>query len=213
MKYVQKFVFTAVILFLAATAAQATIVSTFSDPAFDGTTPLFYVGPGDLIAGGWSDAQTGLDLEYGVNGGVYNDAFFVFDPIAYTGGYAGGTTGAGEIRFYADNADVLTDDPVLQINFDSANVSMLGVGGVNNFFMSDGVTFSGIIVGTEAGVAASNYADESFAFSFTHQIQVPGGYTATAAFTSSATITEIPEPATLGMLLLGGLACLKRRRK
>jgi len=52
----------------------------------------------------------------------------------------------------------------------------------------------------------------SFSFSFVNQMPLNGnpndGYTATASFTSSA----VPEPATMCLLALGGLAVLIRRR-
>ncbi len=196
-------------LMLTAGLCQATLIATFADPAFDSTTPLFTVGPNNQVTGGWSDSQTNLDLEY--MGNVYNDAFFTMTALTYTGGLTGGTTGGGTIMFFADNADTMVDAPVLQIDFTSAYVNPNGLGGNNIFaFFANGVEFSGAIVGTEAGVAA-NLDDESFSFSFTHQVLVSGGYTATAAFTSSAT-PVVPEPATMGLLISGVLALVRRRK-
>lgn len=194
----------------------ATTVGTFFDPAIDGSTPLFAVDAlQGTLKGGWADSRTGLVLQLPVSGPtppgveVYTDAWFTMTDLTYTGTLTGGTTGPGTIEFFADGAN----SPVLlRITFGSAQVRFNGFGGDNTFYASNNVQFSGLETTNWI-----NVEDEMFAFSFTNQRLVPkagggySGYTATASFTSSATI-NIPEPVT--MLVLGaGIPLVFARRR
>ena len=193
---------------LTAGSAYGVTVATFDDPAADGSTPLFTVDlNADTVSGGWTDAQTNLDLEVVITGlpVVYEDAFFTLTDVFYGNGLFGGDTGGGTIKFFADNtADPCSATPLIQIDFESAYVRPDGFGGLD-LFRADGV----VISGSEITVPLTQ---ESFAFSFANQVELPaGGYTATAAFTSSATI--VPEPATLILLGLGSAFLVRPRRK
>ena len=57
--------------------AYSDTIATFSDPALNASTPLFKVDDvAKTIKGGWTDAQTGLNLHVVVNGHTFNDVFF-----------------------------------------------------------------------------------------------------------------------------------------
>jgi len=185
------------VLLCASLTVNAATIATFADPAPNGDFPVFTVDlVNDLVIAGWSDDKLNLDLKY--SSGVYEDAYFTMTNLAYTGGLSGGTTGGGTIKFFENG----TSNVVFQIDFAQANLNVYGMGGSNVFVLfADGVTFSGSLINP-----AYDYFDESFAFSFANQAPIEGniqkGYTATAAFTSSADFI-VPEPATLGLLLLG----------
>jgi hypothetical protein len=183
-------------------------IATFSDPALSATTPLFTVNDvTKTVSGGWLDSQTGLDLQVVLTGNTFNNAFFTMTPLSYTGSLNYAVTGAGTIRFFADNADPLSATPILQIDFDNANITFGGLGG-DNLFSSNGVKFSGSEIGS------LSLSEEVFAFSFANLKALnPAspklGYSATAAFTSSAIV---PEPATLAILGLGSITLIPRRK-
>lgn len=190
----------------AVNSACGTTVATFFDPAADGSTPIFTVDLlNDRIVGGWTDAQTDLDLMVTLTGNVFEDAFFTMTEVSYTGSLFGGDTGGGTVKIFADNtADPCSAVPLVQIDFASAYVRPDGFGGLD-LFRGDGV----VITGSEI---TSPLEDESFSFSFANQVELPtGGYTATAAFTSSAVI--LPEPVTLIMLGLGAVVFVRRGAK
>jgi hypothetical protein len=174
-------------------------IATFSDPALNGSTPLFSINQGGgQVTGGWSDAMTGLDLQIILTGHTYANAFFTMQPLTLTGN----TTGSGAIKFYADGENPALLSPLFQIAFASGQLSTLGLGG-DDIFSLNGVVFSG------RDVAAYTFSDEVFAFSFANLKSLSvaqRAYSATAAFTSSATAT--PEPATIALLGAGvfGLA-------
>jgi len=198
---------TASFALLFAASAFADTIATFADPAQTGNTPLFTLdltvgNPGDgLLTGGWSDDQTGLDLE--IQGVCHCDTWFVMNELTYTGDVMSGQTSPGELEFFADGADPLGDEPLVRITFSSASVSLVGFGG-SDFYSLDNVQ----ITGSAVPAALSN---EAFAFSFANHVPLGGdvlnGYTVTAAFTSSA----IPEPAGVGLLATGSAMLLRRR--
>ena len=198
----------AFLIALSGALAQASTVTiaTFADPSMDSANPLFTVDivANDEITGGWDDTETGLSLEIPYSGNTFPNAFFTMTPVSYTGAIAGGQTGGGIIKFFADGQSMSTT-PLIQIDFDLAHVTPFSFGGMDQFYADD-VTITGSEI-------AGPLTDESFAFSFANQVPISGdwnnGYTATASFTSSA----VPEPATIALLGLGALSLLRRKRK
>jgi hypothetical protein len=203
----------AVALMFVGNAYSSSTVATFADPALNASTPLFNVNSATkTVTGGWSDTQTGLNLQVVWTGNTFNNAYFTMTPLTMsTGALTYDTTGAGTIKFFKDG-DPTSATPLLQIDFTSSSITFGGISG-NNLFSSNGVKFSGSEIGSTI------LSDEVFAFSFanlqmlnfasaTNGFTAPiNGYTATASFTSSA----IPEPATLALLGIGGAALLRRR--
>lgn len=197
----------AFLIALSGALAQASTVTiaTFADPSRDSGNPLFTVDiVANYITGSWDDTETGLSLEIPYSGNTFPDAFFTMTSVSYTGAIAGGQTGGGTIKFFADGQSMSTT-PLIQIDFDSAHVTPTGFGAIDQFYADD-VTITGSeIVGF--------LTDEAFSFSFANQLPLGGdwdnGHTATASFTSSA----VPEPATIALLGLGALSLLRRKRK
>jgi len=191
--------------------AYSGTIATFSDPALNASISLFNINSTTkTVTGGWSDAQTGLNLQVVFTGNTFNDVFFTMTPLVMTAGsLTYDTTGAGTISFFANNANPLSATPLLQIDFDSASVSFGGISG-DNSFSSNGVKFSGSEIGSKL------FSEEVFAFSFANlKALIPTnnekGYTATAAFTSSAVPSHVPEPATVAILSIGAIAILRRK--
>jgi hypothetical protein len=188
-------------LWIVAAWSHGQTIATFSDPS-NGSTPLFTVGGGQ-VTGGWADSMTGLNLQVVLTGSTYNNAFFTMAPLTISGGL----TGSGAVKFYADGENPGSLSPLFEVAFASAQISTQGFGGDDIFaFNMNGVVLSG------RAVTGYVFADESFAFSFANQklLAAQAGYSATAAFTSSATAT--PEPATMA-LLGAGLLGLRAARK
>ena len=184
------------------------LVATFADPSLSGNTPLFEIDfgyPGSLD-GGWTDDQTGLNLEIVGVDDPYIDAFFIVPaPIVYDGD--SGSTGPGVIEFYEDG-DTVMAEALLKLEFGSASLSLGGIY-AHNIISADNVTISG------TGIPVTLDMEE-FSFSFANKQPFGGngwngatGFTATAAFTSSA----IPEPVSLGLLALGSLVLLRGKRQ
>jgi len=196
------------------------LVATFADPALDSSTSLFTVmyGTSGSVTGGWGDDQTGLDLEVPIiSSNPFIDAFFEMTDLVYNGDATGGTTGGGTFEFFADGDNPNTATPVVTISFDSAQLNPGSLYGDNLFqFNNVDITVDGY-----SGVLEQ----EQFSFGFANKVFIdppspvgtmgalmtvdPIGFTATAAFTSSA----VPEPISLGLLGLGSLLLLRRWRK
>ena len=126
-------------------------------------------------------------------------------PLAYSAPVFTGQTGSGTILFFADGTNT---NPLFQIDFASAQISVGNLAGDNIF------SANSVILTVGPGGPTAYTQEASFAFSFANQVPIratptapPTGFTATAAFTSSA----IPEPAVALMLCLGGVAVLRRR--
>lgn len=172
---------------------QTFTVATFSDPALDETTPLFELN-GSTFTGGWSG--TGLNLlTPGLTAPDFSNATFDMDPLTLLNPGTGQLSG-GTIRFY-DNAHTLQ----FTITFSNAQLYVPFVFGASDGFMAETVTFGGPAVTTPLST-------ETFSFDFANQTATQTGFTATSSFTSSA---SVPEPSTLGLALIGGLAALRRR--
>jgi len=215
MRLLTKFCLVSVCLLVSFKSVQGATIATFADPSSGGAYPLFSIDlVNDLItAVGWTtDSSTGLNLKYGL--ATYADTYLEMTPINYSGSINGGTTGSGTIKFFDDGSSVSGDDPIFQIDFDHAYINVYSLGASNVFsFLAENITFSGLLVGTAVGTP-SDATEESFAFSFANQkAKINGdGFTASASFTSSAE-GFVPEPATIGFLLVGTtFFCLRRRR-
>lgn len=180
--------------------AHADTVATFADPSPTGATPLFSL-TANTFSGGWSG--TGLTLETpGILAvGDYADATFSMSPLAAVNVFGSfWALSSGSINFF-DSAS----NPLLTISFSSATLNVpAGAGGSD--FIGNNVTFSGPIL---AGYTL--ISNEAFAFSFANPVGTPNQFTVTSAFTSSADLF-VPAPATAGLLGLGAIGALRRRR-
>lgn len=215
-KYRLSFIVVSSIIALAlATSAQGTIIATFADPTAGTTpsTPFFEINFNtNWIYGGWDDTQTGLNLI--VMGSTYSDAYFTMTDVKINGVQSwlyGQQTDGGTIKMYKNN-DPITATPLATITFDHAWVNLNSFGGTE---LQLGSGEDNVVIDCPT---AGPITDESFAFSFTSRQNISGnpndpsqGFTATASFTSSATL--VPEPATMIMLIAGSIVSLRRRIK
>ena len=190
-------------------------IATFADPSASSSNPLFKVDFTQMkFTGGWDDNKTGLTLV--TPGGVtFADAWFKMSDVTITntttipnvGKF--GQIGSGAINFYANNTSI---SPLVSIEFESGLVSRYDFSGSDETpdegIVAENVTITGSAI-------PYTLSEEQFSFSFANVAKLPGhtslndGFTATAAFTSSA---EIPEPATLCLLGLGALNLLRRKK-
>ncbi len=188
--------------------ATATTIATFEDPTVGVATSDYMfdavdgAGGTGTISGSWTGA--GLDLAIpGVLGAAgYQDVIFEFAATPYTGTCRyGADVGQGWFRF----VDSSNNQEILRVDFNSAFFTRWGLA-ADNFDDPDNVKFT--VFGTQ-----KNLEDEAFSFGFANVNFLPSRtspteLTSTAAFSSSA---EMPEPASLALLLLGGAAILRRR--
>jgi len=179
---------------LAVGTAGAGTIATFSDPASDGGTGLFTI-IGNTLSGEWNGQ--GLNLIAPIDSfHVYPDATFTMSDLTFLDSF-GGVLTPGFIQFYDGS-----HSPILRIDFDSARIfEPFGFGATVFAAQGGTVTFNGTLLPHPITDA------ETFVFSFANQTPVPGGYSYTAAFTSSG----VPEPASLLLLLVGAVAFSRRR--
>jgi hypothetical protein len=200
--------------FISADAKASLTIATFADPSEDSNNPLFKVDFINMkLSGGWADAKTGLTLEIPYSGHIFENAWFEMTDVNITDtdvifGQKFGQTGSGVINFYQDGNST---DPLVVIEFDSGLVWRQSFG-ANNEFTAENVTITGSkIPGT--------LSEEQFTFGFANRAKLPDhtnwndGFTATAAFTSSAVPEPSPEPATICLLGLGALSLLRSRKR
>jgi len=179
------------------TSANADTIATFADPVPNGGVDYLFEFDGDTLDGGWQG--TGLTLITPINSGSYDDVTFTMTTLDVD--LTGETTG-GVIEFMGGGGGGGGDGvPLLRITFDHAQLSVPFGVGASSLVTGHNVVFSGQIISGEL-------EREMFAFSFANQQEVGAGFTWSAAFTSSA----IPEPATLTLILVGGLLTVFNRR-
>ena len=191
--------------------ANSITIATFADPSKNSDDPLFTVDFTSMtLNGGWSDTKNGLTLQIPYNGHTFENAWFDMDEVTITsktltswGPF--GQTGQGKIQFYADTTSA---NPLVVIDFDGGLVSPYGFGANEVLFTLANVTITGSEI-------TDPLSQEQFSFGFANLAHLPSsnnwndGFTATAAFTSSA----VPEPATITLLCTGTLALLKRKKR
>lgn len=186
-----KLAFVAALSVVMVPASFAFTVGTFSDPALDGTTPLFSV-TATTVVGSWTG--TGLTLELPVVGQTFTDVQMDMQSVTRTGT----NLGAGVINFYTTDPNA----PIFSITFDSASIfEPFGAGG--SYVTSNDVSFGGSALASVSGLS-----QEHFFFSFANPVSGQNGNTYTASMTSSA----VPEPATM-VVLAGGAALMAARRR
>jgi hypothetical protein len=209
-----------------AALVDSNTIATFADPSRNSSNPLFKVDfrPGqNKFTGGWDDDKTGLTLKIPYTGATFVDAWFEMSDVNITsttiipGGGKFGLTGSGAIDFYANNTSA---NPLVTIAFESGLVSRYGFSGSDETPDGDFIATNVTITGSEI---TGELSEEQFSFGFANLKCLPGssklndGFTATAAFTSSAIVNPvnpaIPEPATICLLGLGGLALLRRKKR
>jgi hypothetical protein len=193
--------------FISVSAKASMTIATFADPSI-GSRPLFRVDfrlAQMKLTGGWADTKTGLTLEIPYSGHTFANAWFEMTDVVILN--TSGDTGGGEINFYADGSTT----SLLAINFESGFVSRYSFGA--DEFFAENVTITGSEI-------TDTLSEEQFAFSFANKKKLSSanpndGFTATAAFTSSAVILvppPIPEPATICLLGLGALSVVRRKK-
>ncbi|HPM84382.1 MAG TPA: PEP-CTERM sorting domain-containing protein [Candidatus Anammoximicrobium sp.] len=184
-------------LILPAAMAQTLTMVTFADPADDASTPLFTFD-GAQFQGGW----TGLNLNLLTPGlpltGDIPDATFTMTTLSATQivpGYY--SLSGGTIEFF-DASSVL----VFRITFQSASLAPDIGFGASDLALQNVVFY-------DPAQPTQPFGQDRFAFSFANDAQVGDLSTWTASFTSSA----IPEPASMVLLVAGGLLISLRRRE
>jgi hypothetical protein len=189
--------------FISVNAKATMTIATFDDPSTGSSDPLFKVDfTQNKLTGGWGDAKTGLTLQIPYSGHTFTNAWFTMTDVTISN--TPGDTGGGTIDFYANNTST---NPLLVINFTSGYVD-------NHTFGADSMfdVYNVTITGSE--ITGTPLSEDGFSFSFANLAHLEGsqnwneGFTATAAFTSSA----VPEPVTICLLGLGALVLPRNRR-
>ncbi|MFQ3586878.1 MAG: PEP-CTERM sorting domain-containing protein [Fimbriimonadaceae bacterium] len=187
---------------IAASAATPSF-ATFADPSHTAATPLFTFDKGlNQLSGSWT--LPGLTLHQPLFSTTASDVRFTMAPVSLTSGTVNlGTLGPGSFTF--EEFDGSNWVQVLRVAFTSATLTQFqfaaGAG--------DGVEFFDSLDNPLSG-----WTDKSFAFSLTNRRDfVDSGRdlrTYTASFGSTA--SPVPEPAAAGVLGVGALALMRRRR-
>lgn len=196
MSFIRSFATLAVAAVAGSASAQTFTFATFADPSSGPVPPMFVYdnsGPGTLNAA-WG--QPGLTLQTpGSAAPDYSNVTFAMSTLVQTSALPFATFTGGNIQFFDSSSTM-----IFRIDFSSAYLSgPLGFGAAD--LIGNNVVFSGPLVG-------SPLSQESFSFSFANQVATANGYTATAAFTSSAA----PTPGALALVGISGLVAARRRR-
>jgi len=206
--------------FISANAKASLTIATFADPSKNSSSPLFKVDFNSMkLTGGWSDDKNGLTLKIPYGGLTFANAWFDMNEVAITfkatlpGVGVFGQTGPGRVNFYQDGNST---NQLVVVDFNSGFVSAYSFGAKETLFTGENVRITcSQITGT--------LSQEQFSFGFVNLAHLSDstswndGFTATAAFTSSAVPVSvpgppIPEPATICLLGLGALSLLRRKR-
>lgn len=203
----------AVAMFGLVMSASAFTLATHADPSSNGLTPMFTFD-GTTLTGGW--VLPGLELE--VPGGpvtfpdvqVSMTAVTSTLPVPIFPGVSAYVMSAGMITF-----SNLANPNILTIDFHQALLTPFSFGAADFVTLDPAddvvVTFSGLIVPPNYTTPPNDESD-SFAFSFANLVGTFDDFTVTAAFTSSAAVSGVPEPTGTALLLIGGLPLMLRRR-
>lgn len=196
MLFIRSFATLAVAAVAGSASAQTFTFATFADPS-SGPVPAMFVYDGNAGTLDASWGQPGLKLETpGSAAPDVPNTTFVMTTLNQTGAGPFASFGSGTIRFFGPGNNL-----IFRIDFASAFLTgPIGFGGAD--LIGNNVVFSGPIVGP------TPLSQESFSFSFANQVLTGNGFTATAAFTSSAA----PTPGTLALIGVSGLVATRRRR-
>ncbi len=188
------------LLAIAAASQASFTIATFSDPAVNGSTPLFTFDLStNTLSGSWDAPGLTLQTPGFVGGGSLANVRMKMEDVTLTPIINGVlyTMGAGVVKFYT--SDINTPD--LMVTFDGGQ------------FLNPLSAGSSEITGSAVSFAGPNVpgglSQEQFTFSFANAVQSGNRITYTASFTSSA----VPEPGTMLALGAGVAAFVARRRK
>ena len=179
-------------------------------------TPIeltFSYDPDAAVAAQIDAFEAIYDAPFAVRGRIGNRAFSanasfvqVIDDVAEL---AGGATGdALQFRvdpIFAEDFDTVTDATITEANpFETTNERL------TYFFVQFGRVGGAAFSGTDlpGSLDLSRFDSNRFFFDYYNQT----GGTTTDVFGSVASVTPVPEPATMAALGLGALALLRRRR-
>jgi hypothetical protein len=167
-----------IMLGLPTAAAETSTIVTFSDPAPDANTPLFAL-VGNQFLGGWSGPNLTLLTPGLTLTGDLMDAKFSMTPVVATPVVPGYFALSGGTIDFVD----VSNSVVFQITFGSATLQTVSGFAANDLQLNN-------VVFRDPAQFEWAFGEDSFAFSFANPTEIPGGYSWTASFTSSA----IPEP-------------------